>query len=374
MTTDSIGLYLHVPFCKRKCNYCDFCSFSNLSCDIRDRYIDRLVEEIGAYKRDKKIGVDTIFFGGGTPTLLTPFELEKIIRAIDDTFRVAADCEFTLEGNPGTVHSDNVLAYKSLGVNRFSLGLQSIHENELKILGRIHNYDDFLNSYNTIYSSGITNINVDLMYGIPEQTTSSFEKTLIEITRLSPTHISAYGLILEEGTPFFDKRNSLALPPEDSECDMYYTAAEILGSNGYSHYEISNYHKAGYACRHNLKYWHADEYIGVGISAYSYFGGARYGNSRDMDEYLSSHGINYTMKDVVDAETRMFEYAMMRLRLREGFSLSEYESRFGTSLLLGKEEKVKELIAGGYLNISDDRIALTERGFYVSNTILTELL
>ena len=374
MTTDNIGLYLHVPFCVRKCNYCDFCSFSSIDEDTRKRYIDRLADEIRAYKRPNKIAVDTIFFGGGTPTLLTPIELEKIVLAIDDTFNIADDCEFTLEGNPGTVREDSVRAYKELGVNRFSLGLQSIHENELKKLGRIHTYSDFLKSYSMIYDAGITNINVDLMYGIPQQTSLSFEKTLREITRISPTHISAYGLILEEGTPFYDWRDSLPLPSEDSECDMYYACAEILGEAGYSHYEISNYCKDNYPCRHNLKYWRAGEYIGAGISAYSYYGGARYGNTRNMDEYLSSSGVSCTEREVLDADARRFEYAMMRLRLREGFSLSDYEARFARSFLSDKEDKIRALQSSGYISINADRISLTEKGFYVSNSILTELL
>ena len=374
MATDSIGLYLHIPFCVRKCNYCDFCSYATLDKEQRKRYIDRLINEIKAYKTKRKTAVDTIFFGGGTPTLLTPYELEKILFEVDDTFSVSSDCELTLEGNPGTVTTDGIKAYKSLGVNRFSLGLQSIHENELKMLGRIHNYSDFLNSYSAIYESGITNINVDLMYGIPQQTLGSFEKTICEITRLSPTHISAYGLIIEEGTPFFENRHNLTLPVEDSECDMYYMCADLLHSEGYTHYEISNYHNGNSPCRHNLKYWHADEYIGVGISAYSYFNGARYGNCRDMDEYLSSLGIQYDTREVLDIETKMFEYAMMRLRLREGFSLSEYERRFGVSFLEKKEEKIKEFIDDGYIHIAGDCIALTERGFYVSNSILTELI
>ncbi len=374
MTTDSIGLYLHVPFCVRKCNYCDFCSFSGVDAETRKRYIDRLIDEIHAYKKANKTAVDTIFFGGGTPTLLTPSELERILISVDDTFKISKDCEFTLEGNPGTVNPEGISAYKSLGVNRFSLGLQSIHENELKILGRIHNYTDFLNSYAAIYDSGITNINVDLMYGIPAQTLTSFEKTLREITRLSPTHISSYGLILEEGTPFFERRDNLPLPSEDSECDMYYLCSDILRSEGYDHYEISNYNRGGNPCRHNLKYWHADEYVGVGISAYSYFEGARYGNGRDMNEYLSSSGIYYTTKEQIDSVSARFEYAMMRLRLREGFSLSEYERRFGESFLIGRENKIEDMKSAGYIINDADRIALTERGFYVSNSILTELL
>ena len=374
MTTDSIGLYLHVPFCVRKCNYCDFCSFSGIDTDTRKRYVDRLIDEIHAYKKPNRTALDTIFFGGGTPTLLTPSELERILISVDDTFAVSHDCELTLEGNPGTLTAENIKAYKALGVNRFSLGLQSIHENELKILGRIHNYADFLNSYSMVYDSGITNINVDLMYGIPEQTISSFEKTLGEIIRLSPAHISVYGLILEEGTPFFEMQNKLRLPSEDGECDMYYKCADLLRQEGYSHYEISNYHRDDYACRHNLKYWHADEYIGVGISAYSYFEGARYGNSRDMNEYLSSSGIHYTTREILDRETEKFEYAMMRLRLREGFLLSDYRTRFGESFIQGKEGKINELSSLGYLKLDGERIALTERGFYVSNTIFTEML
>ena len=232
MTTDALGLYVHIPFCKSKCNYCDFCSYPAIGSSARDGYIERVISEAREYVKGEKIRVDTLYLGGGTPSLLSPAQAERLLSSLSDIFDISPLAEVTIEANPGTVDGEKVLAYKSLGVNRISLGLQSIHENELKILGRIHTYDDFLSAYKLVREHGFDNVSIDLMYGIPEQTKDSFRKTLDAVTALEPEHISAYGLIVEEGTPFYSMAKSLPLPSEDEECDMYFMAAEVLRERG----------------------------------------------------------------------------------------------------------------------------------------------
>ncbi len=375
MKADSIGLYVHTPLCIKKCNYCDFCSYTEEKAEWRERYIDTLCSEIDGYK-DKNLSVNTVFFGGGTPSLLTPLEFEKICSHITKAFSVDSSAEFTIEANPKTLTKEKLKAYMSVGVNRLSMGVQSIHENELKILGRIHNCSDFVESYSLARDCGIENINLDLMYGIPEQTPESFEKTLDTVLALSPEHISLYGLILEEGTPFYDLKESLNIPEEDTECDMYYMAAEKLSSAGYSHYEISNYAKSGFECRHNLKYWHNESYVGVGASAYSYLDGMRFGNSSEIDEYLSPLREKYIQKEPInDPDSEAYDYVMLGLRLSEGISLSDYKSRFGYDFLTEERRKsIKKYSELGMVESCNDRLRLTERGFYISNRILTDLL
>ena len=373
MTTKPRGLYLHTPFCVRKCNYCDFASFKEADCFWREKYIDILCHEIELFA-NKGISIDTIFFGGGTPSLLTVGEFSKIVDKIRETFVILPNTEFTIEANPKTLTEEKLTAFMSLGVNRLSIGLQSIHENEQKILGRIHNYDDFLSTYHMARRLGIKNINVDLMYGIPEQTMESFGKTLESVIALEPEHLSLYGLILEEGTPLYNARETIAFPDEDDECEMYYLATDIMRKSGYLHYEISNYAKEGYYSRHNLKYWHADEYIGVGLGAHSYYSGVRYGNSGDIGEYLSGDYAKYDMGEIIDTESLAYEYVMLHLRLAEGFDLTEYHERFGVDFCQGREEILSMMERNGLLTLENNRISLTERGFYVSNNILTELL
>ncbi len=345
-----------------------------VSADWRDEYIDKLCSEIESYN-DYNIVLDTLFFGGGTPSLLKPYEFEKVCSSIQKTFYVTTNAEFTLEVNPKTLTRENLGVFISCGVNRLSIGLQSIHENELKILGRIHNYADFLDCYAIAREMGINNINIDLMYGIPEQTKDSFIDTLDTVLQLTPEHISLYGLILEEGTPFWNMKNELTIPSEDAECDMYYIAAEKLKSHGYSHYEISNYAKKDYESRHNLKYWRCKEYIGVGAAAYSYLSGERYGNSSNISEYLSENCEKYNCREKIYRDSEMYEYIMLGLRLKEGISLLDYKERFSEDFINKRRSKrLKEYIECGYMIADKNTIALTERGFYISNTILTELL
>ena len=367
-------MYLHIPFCLKKCNYCDFCSFPSPTKEEVASYLEALKREILEYKEESLIPIDTLYIGGGTPSLLSVFEFESIVKSIREVFLILPECEFTVEANPKTLTPEKVRAYRELGVNRISIGLQSIHKNEQKILGRVHDYDDFLASYNLCVEGGIKNINVDVMYAIPAQTLSSFEKTLDAVLSLRPNHISAYSLIVEDGTPFGNQRESLGLPNESEELEMYALLIEKLRGAGYSHYEISAYAKDGFLSRHNLRYWHAEEYIGIGLSAYSYYRGVRFGNTKRLDEYLSEDYTKYRTCERLCADDLAFEYAMLHLRLSDGISLSEYESRFGKSFASGKEELIHRLVDEGLVRYEGDRLSLTERGFYVSNELMAILI
>ena len=370
----SIGLYVHIPFCLKKCNYCDFTSFSCISEDVRAAYLNELSREILSYKKEPRISLDTVFFGGGTPSLLSADEFFTICNAIAESFNLEPDAEFTVEVNPKTLTREKLNAYISGGVNRISIGLQTIHDNEYKILGRIHNFEDFVSTYKMVRDAGITNINVDLMYGIPGQTSESLGKTLNEVISMRPEHISAYGLILEEGTPLWKMKDALIFPDGDEEFLLYEKICDVLKNSGYSHYEISNYSLPGCECKHNLKYWHSDEYIGVGISAYSYFGGERFGNTNDLDVYLNQNSTKYSYKEIIDKEASMYEYVMLSLRLSEGFTLGEYSERYNCNFLETRKDMILRFIESGYMKFDNERISLTEKGFYVSNAILTELI
>lgn len=373
MTTDAIGLYLHIPYCLSRCNYCDFCS-SKCGGAVPDEYIKALCIEAERYSQHKKIPVSTIYIGGGTPSLLSRRQLEFVISVLDKVFDVSSNSEFTMEANPGTLTLDKLKGYKSLGVNRLSIGLQSIHNNELKILGRIHSFEDFLSSFEAARSVGFDNISVDLMYGIPEQTPKSFKESVEKVCEIMPEHISSYGLIIEEGTPFYNNQNKLNIPTEDVECDMYYSACDMLAKKGYNHYEISNFCLEGRSCEHNLKYWRNEEYLGLGVSAYSYYKGVRFGNCRNISDYILSPVSSCIDREVCDIEAEAFEYAMMRLRLREGVDLLDYKTRFGRDIYRDNQEVIEKYIALGLMKRSNEVISLTERGFYISNTILAEIL
>ena len=369
--TKPLGLYVHIPFCLHKCNYCDFCSFPSVDRKTRKSYISALAEEIRGYRRDEKLALNTVFFGGGTPSLLTSEEFSEIMKAVRYAFDLRGDAEITVEVNPKTLTDEKIRAFVSEGVNRISIGLQTIHENERLILGRVHDYDDFKKCFSMVRSAGIDNISVDLMYGIPEQTYESFKSSLEAVIALKPRHISCYGLIIEEGTPFYEKADKLLLPPEDTECDMYELAARLLSENGYVHYEISNYAQPGYESLHNLKYWRLDEYIGVGLNAHSFFDGRRYFNTDDLFRYIQDDRKEY---DETDNESTAYEYVMLGLRLRSGISLSEYKELFGRDFYTSRKDIIDKLVKLGYMTFDGERLALTERGFYVSNSVLTELL
>ena len=369
-----LGIYIHVPFCKSKCAYCDFYSFSPCG-DIIDRYVDALCEHIKVLsERARGYTVDSIFIGGGTPTVLGGEKLSKISCALRKYFSLSDTAEFTVEANPGTVTLSDLSAMREAGVNRVSFGLQSVHENELRALSRIHTFDDFVRAYGDARAAGIDNINVDLMYGIPEQTSESFAKTLHTVMQSMPEHISLYGLKIEDGTPFGHMRDSLVLPDEDEEYGMYSFAIDFLREHGYSHYEISNYARDGKRSRHNLKYWSAEEYIGIGAAAYSYFGGKRYSCFSDAEKYISAvigGGEAIDECEIISDKEAIAEYVMLRLRLSDGIDLDEFRRRFGFDFDLSR---VKRYVDAGKMVISDGRLAFTDEGMYVSNMILSDIV
>ena len=378
MKAKSVGLYVHIPFCLSKCAYCDFCSFSTKDESLIDGYVNALCNEIYSY-REKGISVDTVFFGGGTPSLLSPDSFKKIVNSINFTFDLSELSEFTVEVNPKTLSRDKLLQYISRGVNRISIGMQSIHENELKKLGRIHNYSDFLNTYKLCRELGISNINVDIMYGIPDQTVESFKSTLEQIVSLKPEHLSVYSLIVEPGTPLSENINALDIPDDDCVFDMYQACCSLLSSKGYEHYEISNFALPTFDCKHNLKYWNTDEYIGVGLSAHSYFGDYRFSNTATKDDerllidYIKGQ-FTHTERTVIDINDAVYEYIMLRLRLKDGIILSSFKERFGFDFVSGREDKIKRFVNLGLATLTKDVFSLTEQGLFLSNAILVELL
>ena len=290
MKTDKIELYIHIPFCVSKCRYCDFLSFSSDGDTVR-KYTAALIREISSKKNKENI-TDTIFIGGGTPSLLDVKYIKEIFDSLYDDFNISDDAEITIEANPGTITKEKAKAYAELGINRVSMGLQSADNEALKKLGRIHDFNHFLESYDILRNEGMSNINVDIMSGLPGQSVAKYEETLCKVCDVNPEHISAYSLIVEEGTPFYQMYNPVdglrrdELPDEDSEREQYYMTRDILKDAGYFRYEISNYSKPGYECRHNTGYWRGVPYIGMGLGASSLWNGTRYNNTGDMSEYI----------------------------------------------------------------------------------------
>jgi len=369
----SLGIYVHIPFCVQKCRYCDFCSFANAKRDEMEEYAKELCRRIERERsRLSEFCVDTIYFGGGTPTLLPIEAFARILETLRNTCEISDACEITCECNPATADEKRFRALRALGVNRLSIGLQSVHDDELRRLGRIHTYRDFLTTFSDARTAGFDNVSVDLMYALPDQTLSCFEESLSQVAELSPEHISVYGLKIEEGTPFWEQRDRLFLPDEETELSMYLACTEILSRYGYQKYEISNFAKKGYESRHNLRYWRGEEYLGFGVAAYSYFAGERFGNSRDMRAFLAGENIVEERVRLDERDLRN-EYLMLRLRLCEGVDERELTARFGVSFR-SLAPSLDSWISHGFLKQEGSRIFFTDRGFFVSNAILSELL
>lgn len=368
-----LGVYIHIPFCIRKCHYCDFCSFPKGDGSDMYAYTEELCKRIRDFSpRAEGRVVDTVYFGGGTPTLLPIDCFERLLRTLADCFCISNDVEITAECNPATIDKTGLSRLRALGVNRLSIGLQSANDNELLALGRLHNYSDLVAVFKDAREVGFDNVSVDLMYGIPEQTPESFEKTLREVCRLAPEHISAYGLKIEEGTVFGKIADTLTLPDEDAEYDMYCLCERILAENGYCRYEISNFAKEGKESRHNLKYWRLEDYIGFGVAAHSCFDGERFGNSRDMRAFLRGEDITEESAEISQKE-RIAEYVMLRARLGEGISLAEYREMTGRELK-SDFPMLERYIKEGFFFEKDEHVAFTTKGFFVSNSILSEML
>ena len=369
-----LGLYLHIPFCKSKCLYCDFCSFPHASGERMTAYVASLCRDLKRYAADcAEHTVDTIFLGGGTPTTLPAHLLEQLMGEIFEGYHVLPNAEITAECNPVTGERTLFSRMRKAGINRLSIGLQSACERELKALGRLHTFDTFAACFADAREAGFENISVDVMSGIPYQSPESRLETLRRICELAPEHISSYDLIIEEGTPFARKADTLPLPDEDAARKMYLEGIEFLSQNGYAQYEISNFARAGYESRHNLKYWNCDEYLGLGIAAHSDFCGVRFGNSRDIDAYLSGNDITEE-RSIPDTNERINEYVMLRFRLCEGVDEAVFEERFGVSFakLFGKQ--LAPYLTAGLVLHEDAHYRFTKEGMLVSNAILSQIL
>ena len=368
-----IGVYIHIPFCKRKCNYCDFCSFPDKDGSVMREYSAELCRRMRAFaQKHGRRSVDTVYFGGGTPTLLLMDCFESIFGALRECFAIEENAEITVECNPATVSEEGFARLRELGVNRLSIGLQSANDNELGALGRVHSFEELCQSYRMAREVGFDNVSLDLMYGIPEQTLESFENSLLRVCELAPEHISAYGLKIEEGTLFGRMRDSLVLPDEDTEYEMYRLCRRVLEEHGYARYEISNFSKSGYESRHNTRYWKLRDYIGFGVAAHSSFEGERFGNSRDIDAFLRGEDI-VEERYFIDEDERRREYVMLGLRLAEGICDAEYREMCGRGMLEDMP-MIEKFLQAGYLERFGDRVAFSDEGFFVSNAILAELL
>ena len=366
-----LGVYLHIPFCARKCAYCDFLS-APASRETREQYVEALKEEIRrAGELGERYRIETVFFGGGTPSLLEGRQTAEILETLSQVMLFAGDTEITVECNPGTLTEEKLGAYRAAGVNRLSIGLQSADNRELLLLGRIHTFEEFLENYELARKKGFRNLNVDLMSALPGQTREGWLRTLEKVTDLEPEHISAYSLIIEEGTPFYDRYREGApgfreLPDEDTDRRMYEDTKRYLGERGYERYEISNYAKPGYACRHNLSYWERVDYKGFGTGAASLLEGVRYKNSTDLAAYLKKE---FTYESVLPLSRKdeLEETMFLGLRKVEGVVLTEQmRNIYGDTL--------DRLTREGVLACGGGRIFLTDRGIDVSNYVLSEFL
>ena len=380
-----LELYIHIPFCARKCEYCDFLSFVTPASAHR-AYADKLIEEIRAEGPGvREYQVSSIFIGGGTPSVIPSFCIRQIMDAVWENYDVDPEAEITIEANPGTLTQTKLSDYRKAGINRISLGLQSADDWELGLLGRIHTYDEFLKSYQRVRLAGFDNVNVDLMSALPGQTLESWEKTLKKVLMLKPEHISAYSLIVEEGTPFYDlygegREAYPPLPDEDTERDMYYLTQDILAKYGFIRYEISNYAKPGKECRHNIGYWTGVDYLGLGLGSSSYISGYRFHKERDLETYLDMStkkgfpGSLYQDITSLTIREKMEEFMFLGLRMMNGVSGSDFAARFGQNMWNVYGQQIRALKEEGLLEVREPRIWLTDRGIDVSNYALSYFL
>lgn len=401
MNKTELGIYLHIPFCKKKCDYCDFISFPySQAIELVEKYIETMETEIDSYDLTS-YNVTTIYMGGGTPSILPSKEIEKLLNKIKTKLEENKnetkweDIEITIEVNPGTVDKNKLETYKKSGVNRLSIGLQTTNNKLLKQIGRIHTYEEFLNTYQMAKEIGFKNCNVDLMLGLPKQTIQDLKQSLEKILELNPNHISIYSLIVEEGTPIERKlqKGELELPDEDAERQMYWYVKNTLELNGYEHYEISNFAKKGKQSKHNLNCWQQKEYIGIGISAHSYLNGVRYCNSSEIDKYIKNmnkkeFNINdiinlgngdknilkkidevYEINEIQSLEDKKSEYMLLGLRKLEGVKISSFKEKFIENPIYAYHKELEKLVSEKLIKVEGDCIKLTNKGLDLANLV-----
>ena len=401
MNKKPLSIYVHIPFCKQKCIYCDFLSFGGTVQAKQEQYVSALCKELALYKSiADRYQVKTIFFGGGTPSYIDAEFVWKILDTIRKIFWVTEDAEITLEGNPDSLSLEKLKVYRKAGINRLSIGLQSAKDDLLVRLGRVHNYQQFLNAYTNARQAGFRNINIDLMSGLPGETEASYLETLERITALQPEHISAYSLIVEEGTPLYENDNLLdLLPSEETDRKLYAKTKEMLLAKGYNRYEISNYAKEGFACWHNLVYWTGGEYLGVGLGASSYISvpsaqkkRVRFHGMENLEEYITFFNTyekgnvcgsgmveqlwqeGYQELQVQTKNEAIEEFMFLGLRLTKGISKEEFEKRFGVTIESIYMKMIEKYKREGLLVEDGGRIYLSDVGIDVSNMVMSECL
>lgn len=378
----TLGIYIHIPFCKDKCYYCDFVSFKNME-QKQDKYVGCIIKEIESKnwnEINKNYQVTTIYIGGGTPSFINSKNITKILNSLKNSANIT-NPEITIEVNPGTLNKEKLLTYKKVGINRISIGLQSTNNDLLKQIGRIHTYEQFLESYKLAKKVGFTNINIDLMLGLPNQTIEDLKQSLETVIELNPSHVSVYSLILEEGTVLYklieDKK--INLPNEELERQMYWYTKNKLELNGYHHYEISNFAKEGKKSKHNVNCWNQEEYLGFGLAAHSYFENKRFSNIENLEIYMQNieQGNvqkNIEVHEVQTTEEQEKEYMLLGLRKIEGISISRFKEKFIDNPIYLFKDKLKSLVQDGFIEIDGDFIRLTNKGLDFANLVWEEFV
>ena len=392
-----LSIYVHIPFCKHKCMYCDFLSFADSTSTMQIQYINALMSEIRMYKPfADRYSIKTIYIGGGTPSVLDEAMIGKILDTIYHIFKVDRFPEITIEVNPGTIKYTDMIAYREYGINRISIGLQSADSELLGRLGRIHSYEEFLQGYESARRAGFENVSVDVMSGLPGQDVHTLVDTLTKVAENVPEHISVYSLQVEKGTPLYERQDILdMIPDENVDRDMYMMTKKILKSYGYNRYEISNYSKPGYESRHNTVYWTGGQYIGLGLGASSYFKGQRFSNIRDINNYIdicedireemtkdvdrnrlydNATSILRTNVETIYIDNRIEEFMYLGLRMTAGVSRDEFKERFGRDMFEIYGPVINKYADQGYMKVDENRVRLTDAGIDVSNYILADFI
>lgn len=371
-----LELYFHIPFCKQKCKYCDFLS-APATKQVQNAYMEALLQELRSCPEEGDL-ITSVFIGGGTPSVVDAAWIPRLLDEVRRRFLISEDVEISMEVNPGTVTRESLELYRAAGINRLSIGCQSAENEELVRIGRIHNFSQFLDTYRWAREAGFDNINVDLMCALPRQSIEAWERTLHRILALNPApeHISAYSLIVEEDTEFHRmyERGELELPDEDTERDMYWRTAEILRSAGYLHYEISNYAREGYVCRHNCGYWQRTDYLGFGIGAASLYHNVRFRNGDSLEHYLANPLGCRQEQQVLSVKEQMAETFILGLRMAEGVSLQIFRETYGRDVEEVYGNVIEESIAEGLLTEREGRLVLTERGVDISNYVMVKFI
>ena len=379
---EELGIYVHIPFCKRKCSYCDFKSFSNIDEINQKKYVDALIKEIQNSQNTNKYIVTTIYIGGGTHSFINEAYIKDILQAIYKKWEIKNDVEITIEVNPGTITKEKLEAYKNMGINRLSIGLQSTNNYLLNKIGRIHSYEEFIENYILARKIGFENINIDLMLALPEQNMEDLMQSVKKVINLNPEHISIYSLILEENTELWKKVKNKEenLVEDDLEREMYWKSKKAFETAGYIHYEISNYAKPGFESKHNKNCWSQKQYLGFGIAAHSYFNGKRFYNVEDLNKYITNIEKNeFKNNIIIEEENRTKEdiakeYMMLGLRKIEGVSISEFQRKFELNPLFYFRFEISKLQEMDLIEVDLDNIRLTKKGLDLANIVFEEFI